>query len=197
MISLNDYELFRTQKSLKELSIDDSDADNIQYMTNSQLSAVDFDIAKRTYVNSLGLSEEQADSVDALLQTNDSIAFIEFKNGKMNNEKRKVKDKIKDSLLLFSAITGKTISYTRQKADFVLVYNVEKNPLPNQLKKTWYKSRRRERRLQSTFFKRENRSSFGLTWNVSEHCILGKFIHIRKKSLKNIWLGFKNGVPSF
>lgn len=135
MISLNDYELFRTQKTLKELSIDDSDADNIQYMTNSRLSAVDFDIAKRTYVNSLGLSEDQADSVDALLQTNDSIAFIEFKNGKMNNEKRKVKDKIRDSLLLFSAITGKTISDTRLKADFVLVYNLEKNPLPNQMKK--------------------------------------------------------------
>ncbi len=43
--------------------------------------------------------------------------------------------KIRDSLLIFNDITGKNIAYTREKVELVVVYNCEKNPLPNQLKK--------------------------------------------------------------
>ena len=51
----------------------------------------------------------------------------------MNN--RNIKDKIRDSLLLFCDLTKQTISDTRKNLDFIVVYNEEKNPLPNQFKK--------------------------------------------------------------
>lgn len=134
MINLKDYELFRKYRAaLKELSRDNRDSGNDQYMTESQFEAVDFDKVKTVYTNQLGLSEECAASADALLQTEQELMMVEFKNGKVNN--RNVKDKIRDSLLLFCDITEKTISYTREKMDFIVVYNVDRNPLPNQLRK--------------------------------------------------------------
>lgn len=134
MINLESYKIFRENKeTLKEASKDDSDISNVQYMTESKKEAVNFDRVKRHYVNALGLSEDNAASVDAIMQWEDHIDFIEFKNGKVNN--RNVKDKIRDSLLLFLDITGKNIQYSRENLDFIVVYNLEKNPLPNQLKK--------------------------------------------------------------
>lgn len=134
MIELNSFPIFSGNKaSLKEISKDDSDSNNIQYMTELLWEAVSFDLVKRHYVNALGLSEEAAASVDAVIQLGETIAFVEFKNGKVNN--RNVKDKIRDSLLIFNDITGKNITYTRENAELVIVYNHEKNPLPNQLKK--------------------------------------------------------------
>ena len=134
MINLDDYDIFKNNKdSLKELSKDDSDPAHIVYMTESTVIAVDFDEVKRLYVNALGISEDNAYSVDGISHTDNAISFIEFKNGKVNN--RNVKDKIRDSLLIFCDITNTDISYTRQNAEFVLVYNEDKNPLPNQYKK--------------------------------------------------------------
>lgn len=128
------YALFADHKStLKECSGDNSDGSTIRFMTESQIEAVNFDKFKTKYTNDLRLSEECAASTDALLQTDTGLAFVEFKNGKVNN--RNVKDKIRDSLLLFCDFTQKTISYTREHVDFIVVYNEEKNPLPNQYKK--------------------------------------------------------------
>lgn len=133
MIELDRYDIFKERKkSLKELSIDDSDPENIQYMTDSEIKAIDFDKVKDFYESNLELIGGVASSVDAISHTQDSIVFIEFKNGNMKNEKAKVKVKIRDSLLIFGDITDKTISYTREKVEFVLVYNEDKNPLPNQ-----------------------------------------------------------------
>ena len=128
------YAMFADHKStLKECSGDNSDGSTIKFMTESQTEAVNFDEFKTKYANNLRLSEECAASADALLQTNTGLAFVEFKNGKVNN--RNVKDKIRDSLLLFCDFTDRTISYTREHVDFIAVYNEEKNPLPNQYKK--------------------------------------------------------------
>lgn len=136
MINIEEYDIFRDKKSsLKELSKDDSDVDNVIYMTESDAEAINFDSVKTQYVNELGLSEESATSVDGIMYNIPHVTFIEFKNGKMKNEKRKVKDKIRDSLLIFGDITGKSISFIRENIDFVLVYNIEKNPLPNQITK--------------------------------------------------------------
>lgn len=54
-------------------------------------------------------------------------------NGKVNN--RNIKDKLRDSLLIFGDITGSTVLTARENAVFIVVYNQEKNPLPNQQKK--------------------------------------------------------------
>jgi len=140
MIDLNSYEIFsESRQSLKETSKDDSNSPDIQYMTTSEMEVINFDLVKRKYANALDLSEESATSVDAILPFRDGIIFLEFKNGIVNN--RNIKDKARDSLLIFLGIIKKSIEYSRRYIDFVVVYNAEKNPLSSQEKK---------RRLQET-----------------------------------------------
>lgn len=134
MMTLDDYAEFRQHiEKLKMLSLDDSSPSNPQYMTDSEKTAVDFDMVKRCYANRFGVSEDRICSVDGLFSAENSLVFVEFKNGAV--ERRNVKDKIRDSLLIFCDITHETISFTRQNVEFVLVYNEEKNPLPNQYTK--------------------------------------------------------------
>lgn len=135
MIKSEDYKIFKENLStLKELSKDTSEKNNISYMTQSELKAIDFDTVKTQYANKLHLSEETASSLDAILLIHEHEVFIEFKNGNIKNEKRKIKDKIRDSLLIYCDITDKHISYTRANIVFILVYNEKKNPIPHNLK---------------------------------------------------------------
>ena len=130
----NLYDVFSDYKStLKECSKDNSDPKNVKFMTESQLEVINFDGIKTKYTNDLALSEICAASVDALLQMDEDLAFVEFKNGKV--DKRNVKDKARDSLLMLCDLMKRTISYTREHLDFIVVYNEERNPQPNQLKK--------------------------------------------------------------
>lgn len=132
MSKLKKFEIFMDNlSSLKEISKDDSNKLDILYMTESSLEVINFDGVKKKYINSLGLSEDNASSVDGILEVGGRVVFIEFKNGKMKNEKRKVKDKIRDSLLMFCDITDSQICDTREQVEFVLVYNKEKNPVHN------------------------------------------------------------------
>lgn len=134
MVKLDLYPILQNNRcSLKEISKDDSGPNDVQYMTSSEKAVINFDLVKRHYVNQLGLSEDVATSVDAILPFADGILFVEFKNGKVDN--RNIKDKARDSLLIFLEIIGENISFSRNNIDFVVVYNLEKNPLPNQLKK--------------------------------------------------------------
>ncbi len=158
------YALFADHKStLKECSGDNSDGSTIKFMTESQIEAVNFDKFKTKYTNDLRLSEECAASADALLQTDTGLAFVEFKNGKVNN--RNVKDKIRDSLLLFCDFTQKTISYTREHVDFIVVYNEEKNPLPNQYKKQTNTDAPSRLKSADIFLERKSGADPVLTWN--------------------------------
>lgn len=128
-ISLDEYDLFNSNKiTLKEASADRRDKTTVEYMIHSEMEVIDFDTVKTKYINSFSASEECAKSCDALTQIKNNIVFIEFKNGCMKNKKKNVRDKAKDSLLIFGDITGKTLSYTRKNIDFVLVYNPEQNP---------------------------------------------------------------------
>lgn len=134
MNDLLSYDVFSQNISnIKDVSKDDSNPKNIIYMSESLKEVIDFDQVKTLYTNDLGLSEEVANSFDALALDDEFFAFIEFKNGKMKNEKQSVKNKIRDSLLIFCDITKKDISFTRNNMVFILVYNGDKNPLPNQL----------------------------------------------------------------
>ena len=131
MLDFDKYPIFcQNRGRLRELSRDGSGAED-GYVTESGIEAVDFDGVKRAYTRELGLSDESAASVDALIFHGGRVVFIEFKNGKVVN--RDIKSKIRDSLLIFCDIVSKSISDTRREADFVLVYNFDKNPLPNQL----------------------------------------------------------------
>lgn len=134
MIDISKYTIFSDNMSnLKELSKDDSDKNNIKYMTESLRVAVDFDAVKTKYTNDLNLSEESATSVDGVFEEQNNLVFVEFKNGDMKKEKRKVKDKLRDSLLIFCDITGQQIKNTRDWLEFILVYNIDKNPIPNNI----------------------------------------------------------------
>lgn len=126
MKKIEDYEIFREHmESLKELSKDTSEIPN-QYMTLREDKAVNFDLVKRIYTNALGLSEETAASCDCILAHSGAVAMIEFKNGRVKNGE--VKTKVRDSLLIYSGITGEGIAETREGMEFILVYNEEKNP---------------------------------------------------------------------
>lgn len=134
MIDLSQYPIFNDKKeTLQETSKDDSDPENIQYMTSSAKEVINFDLVKRDYTNQLGISEEAVTSADAITWSEEGIFVIEFKNGKVNN--RNIKDKVRDTLLIFLDIIGETIEFSRNNMEFIVVYNLEKNPLPNQLKK--------------------------------------------------------------
>ena len=134
MIKLELYPiLLDNRESLRETSKDDSDPNDIQYMTSSETEVVNFDLVKRRYVNGFGLSEDAITSVDAIVPLEDRILFVEFKNGQVNN--RNIKDKARDSLLVFLEIIGENIAFSRNNIDFIVVYNLEKNPLPRQVQK--------------------------------------------------------------
>lgn len=127
-INLDEYDLFNSSKAtLKETSADTRDNTTTEYMVYSEMEVINFDIVKTKYMNSLSASEECAKSCDALVQINNDIMFIEFKNGSMKHKNKNVRDKAKDSLLIFGDITGKTLSYTRKNLVFVLVYNPKQN----------------------------------------------------------------------
>lgn len=133
MINFDDYALLRDSKnrcSLKEASKDFSDASHMQYMTESELEVINFDLVKRQYLNNLNLSEDFASSIDAIIPSKESIVFVEFKNGKVEN--RNIKSKIRDSLLIFLDIIGGNLTFSRQNIEFILVYNSAKHPLPKQ-----------------------------------------------------------------
>ena len=134
MINLELYPiLLDNRKSLRETSKDTSDPNDIQYMTSLETEVVNFDLAKRHYANGFGLSEEVVTSVDAIVPFENGILFVEFKNGKVNN--REIKDKARDSLLIFLEIIGEDLAFSRGNIDFVVVYNLEKNPLPRQVQR--------------------------------------------------------------
>ena len=134
MINLELYPiLLDNRESLRETSKDDSDPNDIQYMTSSETEVVNFDLVKRRYVNGFGLSEDAITSVDAIVPLEDRVLFVEFKNGQVNN--RNIKDKARDSLLVFLEIIGENIAFSRSNIDFIVVYNLEKNPLPRQVQK--------------------------------------------------------------
>lgn len=102
MIDLKDV---RFKSTLKDTSKDTSDLNNIKYMTDSCIEVVNFDTVKTVYLNDIGLSEECASSVDALIEQENVVYFIEFKNGKLKSSvKRDIKDKVRDSLLFYDDI---------------------------------------------------------------------------------------------
>ena len=132
MINIDNYDILKNNLStLKKISKDDSEI-IVEYMTESILPVVNFDGVKTEYLKSFHLSDELAKSCDGLLCFNDKDIFIEFKNGK-NIKPPEIAIKIKESLLLLTAIiTNKEILEIKNKGEFILVYNKDKNPITTQ-----------------------------------------------------------------
>lgn len=127
--------LLNYKKSLRDISVDDSDKSNLQYMTQSYFVAVDFDDVKDNYSIENDISIKELRSNDALVILNDinhfvgHFIFIEFKNGDVSSrfEREKIRTKISESLLIFNDIFDETLSYDRKSIDYILVYNKTKN----------------------------------------------------------------------
>ena len=122
MINLSDYEKLNYFDTLKNTSLNKKDNETKTYMTDSAIKVIDFDEVKKKYAECFRLSQLPA-SNDALLQKDDKIIFIEFKDGNMHAEYYGVVRKIIESLLIFCDITKQTISDTRQYMTYILVYN--------------------------------------------------------------------------
>ncbi len=128
MINLGKYKIFTDHLStLKETPLDDRDEQKV-YMTESLLSAVNFDEVKKEYVKDLGLSGTPK-SNDALFEDGKgSLVFVEFKNGVMDRVKQfAVRKKVYDSVLIFTDITSTKISDMRNTVKYILVYNESVN----------------------------------------------------------------------
>lgn len=123
-IPLEDIYELQWKKTLKELSFDE---DNGEYMTESTLEAIDFDRVARHYEKKWKLHGDRPSSSDALISYEKQLVMVEFKNGKLGTpDIRKVRKKIRDSILVFCDVTDSNMRYTRERMEFILVYNKEK-----------------------------------------------------------------------
>lgn len=131
MADFSQYPIFDNNRAtLKETSKDDHSTP-ISYMTTSLCEVINFDAVKSDYIKDLRLVENPKSNDALVLSENGRWTFIEFKNGYMDNQKKfDVRKKVFDSLLMFTDILGKGISYTRTEMDYILVYNEDKNPTP-------------------------------------------------------------------
>ena len=109
------------KKGLKETSFSKS---HQEYMTYSKMKVIDFDEFKNQYVSENKIKSEGIKSNDALYFGRDKDYFIEFKNGKITNEiVFDIRKKIYDSILIFCDYYSKTLKDTREKMEYILVYD--------------------------------------------------------------------------
>lgn len=126
----SNIEIFSNNKStLKETSYDDA---NDVFMTESEFEVIDFDDVKEQYLLSKNSRIEELKSADALLNCDQRIVFVEFKNGSMNREKQGIREKMKDSMFILADLLSCTIDYIRDNVTFVIIYNKRKNPRTSQ-----------------------------------------------------------------
>lgn len=134
MINLNLFPIFiNHRKTMQVLSSDnhDSNVANTQYMKNSPELAIEFDKVKEEYeFIRYDKAKDAFSSVDAILQLDRIIYFIEFKNGRINNKAEdQIHNKISDTTLIFNELMHTTLDFERKKVEFILVYNEKKNRL--------------------------------------------------------------------
>jgi hypothetical protein len=114
---------------MKETSLDNHDG-NLFYITESMINVINFDSVKDKYIEKLFVSETPKSNDALYIHNNGEMYFIEFKSGYMSSKKiYDVRLKIFDSLLIFTDIINKGISFTRKNLNYILVYNEIKNPL--------------------------------------------------------------------
>ena len=113
------------KKSLCEVSKDNSDKDKPVYMVGIEDIVIDFDAVKTGFCRKFNRSDEVFKSVDALFysEIKNKLIFVEFKNGNV----KYVKEKLKDSLLVFSNIVDVDLKFCRENLEYIVVYNYEKN----------------------------------------------------------------------
>lgn len=129
MIRFEDYPILKSHLStLKETSVDFHDQTNIQYMTASEMDAVNFDEVKEEYIRDLSLVEAPKSNDALFILKNGTLVFVEFKNGYMDKVKEYgVRKKIYDSIIILTDILGCGVASLRQNMEYILVYNESAN----------------------------------------------------------------------
>lgn len=130
MIDITKPDMFKDRNNIDTLAATSLDDTNGKYMTESQELAINFDKVKEIYREKYNFGDRSSmNSVDAVLKLNNRIVFIEFKNGKINSsEKKGIRWKVTDSVIIFSDLTSSLIEDIRVCCDFILVYNLKNNP---------------------------------------------------------------------
>jgi hypothetical protein len=118
--------LNRFSDALKIISEDVNKTESDKYMTICKKPAVNLDKVKNDFVRKMALTAAPL-SCDALYMAAQNNWFmIEFKNGIIKAKKSyEIKVKIFETLLMLLDIFSWTISFLRNNATFILVYNEE------------------------------------------------------------------------
>lgn len=155
LIKFEDYPILQGHLStLQEISIDDHEKDNVQYMTDSQRMVVNFDKVKEEYISNLSLVEVPKSNDALFLSRDNKLIFVEFKNGFMDGKKKfDLRKKIYDSIIILTDILDVGISHLRDQMEYVLVYNESVNQNEKEVleKKSYIQSSKAYDRLAKEF----------------------------------------------
>lgn len=110
-----------------------SDDDHNYYMTNSKLPVINFDKAAKCYKDEKDLNYLPASNDVLYIMDNTHLYFLEFKNGKI--EEDNIKTKIYDSLFILSDIKyndgykyiNSIVEFSKSNIEYILIYNIKKH----------------------------------------------------------------------
>ena len=117
--------------TLKNTSLDTTD--NTHYMTNSEFTAINFDEVAKCYKDDKYLNYMPSSNDALYIVDNSHFYFLEFKNGKI--EEDNIKTKIYDSLFILSDIKyndgykyiNSIVEFSKSNIEYILIYNIEKH----------------------------------------------------------------------
>lgn len=124
-------------ENLEDLYVITLNTDNNTYFftpqdfSNASDQVVSFDNVKKEFCKTFNKDETLMFSVDTILynKRNNRVIMVEFKSGTLTNHvKRRIKSKLKDSILLLNHLLNKDLNYMQENMEFVLVYNLDSNP---------------------------------------------------------------------
>lgn len=124
-------------ENLEDLYVITLNTDNNTYFftpqdfNNASDQVVSFDNVKKEFCKTFNKDETLMFSVDTILynKRNNRVVMVEFKSGTLSkNVKRRIKSKLKDSILLLNHLLNKDLNYMQENMEFVLVYNLDSNP---------------------------------------------------------------------
>lgn len=145
-------ELLGIRDTLRSLS---EDTANHVCMTDSKVRALDFDKIKTNYTQLFNISEEDTNSVDAVIpfintqSAKTQYCFVEFKNGTFIN--KDIRDKARDSILIFCDLERMKTNEARSNSLFILVYNPEKAAIDQREKIHYHQIKKRAGRPYAHF----------------------------------------------
>ena len=110
-----------------------SDTDNNYYMTDSELTVINFDNTAKSYKEEKYLSYLPASNDGLYIADSSHLYFLEFKNGKIDEDN--IKTKIYDSLFILSDIKyndghkyiNSIVEFSKSSIEYILIYNIKKH----------------------------------------------------------------------